>query len=243
MRIDPKDEICGYPALLVRKALRSLRTAGAWGLAALEAAAKLSPGAGRSLAKALQANGLIELADPGRWTVTQAGRTVAAATAARRISRATAENALAQFLERVTRVNTDSYFLARVTRLLLFGSMLRPEVEWLSDVDVAVQLEAKEKDFDRLRAQTLHRVEELTARGHRFRGFLEQEGWWYFETRRFLKGGSRVISMADYNVEKALVLAVPHRVLIGMPEEFPAEADLEMPKAVWRKQRPRDCPF
>ena len=53
------------------------------------------------------------------------------------------------------RVNSDRHSLARVTRLVLYGSMLRPEVEWLSDVDVAVQLEAKEKDFDRLREQTL----------------------------------------------------------------------------------------
>jgi predicted nucleotidyltransferase len=173
MRIDPKGEIAGYPALLVRKALRNLRTADGWGLWALEAAAKLSPGAGRSMAKALRKSGLIELTDPGRWTVTQAGRTTAAATAAREIRRATAEKALAQFLERVTRVNTDPYFLARVTRLVLFGSMLRPKVERLSDVDLAVQLEAKEKDVDRLRAQTLRRVEELAAEGHWFRDFLE----------------------------------------------------------------------
>jgi predicted nucleotidyltransferase len=243
MRIDPKSEIAGYPALLIRKTLRSLRTADGWGLLALEAAAKLPPGAGRALAQALQTEGLIELTNPDRWTVTQAGRTMAAATAARRISRATAENALVQFLERVTRVNTDPYFLARVTRLVLFGSMLRPEVGWLSDVDLAVQLEAKEKDFDRLRAQTLHRVEELTTRGHRFRNFLDQEGWWYLETRRFLKGGSRVVSLADYNVEKALVLAVPHRMLIGVPEELPAEADLETPKPERRKRRQSDCPF
>jgi len=243
MRIDPKGEICGYPALLVHKTLRSLRAADGWGLLALEEAAKLSPGTGRALAKALQKNGLIELREPGRWTVTQTGRTMAAATAAHRISRATAEKALAQFLDRAIRVNSDPYFLARVTRLVLYGSMLRPEVEWLSDVDVAVQLEAKEKDFDRLRAQTLDRVEDLAARGHRFRDFLEREAWRYFETRRFLKGGSRVISLADYNVEKALVLAGPHRVLIGAPEEVPAEADPETPKAVRQKRRPRDCPF
>jgi predicted nucleotidyltransferase len=244
MRIDPKGEIAGYPALLVRNALRNLRTADRWSVLALEAAAKLPPGAGRSMAKALQKNGLIELTDPGRWTVTQAGRTTAAATAARQISPATAENALAQFLERVTRVNSDPYFLAGVTRVVLFGSMLRPEVKWLSDVDLAVQIEAKEKDFDRLRAQTMRRVEELAAQGHCFRGgFLEQEAWWYFETRRFLKGGSRVLSLADYNVEKALVLAGPHRVLIGIPEESPGEAEPETPKPARRKRRPRDCPF
>ena len=73
-------------------------------------------------------------------------------------------------------------------------------------------------------------MDDLAARGHRFRDFLEREGWWYFETRRFLKGGSRGISLADYNVEKALVLAGRHRVLIGVPEEHPAEAEPEAPK-------------
>ena len=141
------------------------------------------------------------------------------------------------------RVNTDPYFLARVTRLVVYGSMLRPEVERLSDVDVAVQLEPKEKDLNRLRAQTPDRVEELAAGGHRFRDFLEQEAWWYFETRRFLKGGSRVISLADYNVEKDLVLAGPHRLLIGAPEEPSAQPKPEAPKPVRRNLRCRDCPF
>jgi predicted nucleotidyltransferase len=243
MRIDPKGEIAGYPALVVRNALRNLRTADAWGLLALEKAAKLTPGAARTMAKALQKDGLVELIEPGRWAVTQAGRTLVAATAARPISRSTAEKALEKFLDRVKRVNTDPYFLARVNRLVLYGSMLRPEVERLSDVDLAVQLETKEKDPDRLRAQTLRRVEELAARGHRFRDFLEEAGCWYFETRRFLKGGSRVISLADYNVEKILVLAAPHRVLIGVPEELETEAEPGKPKSARRKRRLRDCPF
>ena len=49
---------------------------------------------------------------------------------------------------------------------MLLGSMLRPEVERLNAVDLAVQLEAKEKDIDRLRARTLLRVEELAPSFH-----------------------------------------------------------------------------
>ena len=40
---------------------------------------------------------------------------------------------------------------------------------------------------------------------------------------RFLKGRSRVISLADYTMEKSLVLAVPHRMLLGEPEELEPE--------------------
>jgi len=70
---------------------------------------------------------------------------MAAATPARRISRATGERAVAHFLDRVTRVK----FHARgLTRLVLFGSMLMPEVEWLSDVDLAWTRAERRKDFD-----------------------------------------------------------------------------------------------
>src|SRR5258708_5618306 len=83
----------------------------------------------------------------------------------------------------------------------------------------AVPLGDKEADFDKWRAQNAERVEQLTELGRRFRNFLEQEFCWFLETFQFLKGRSRVIALADYNVEKALVLAVPHRLLIGLPEE------------------------
>ena len=55
------------------------------GVEALENAAKLTPGAGRAYAKAkaLQAEGLIEVSRHGGWTVTQAGETLAVSTAAR----------------------------------------------------------------------------------------------------------------------------------------------------------------
>jgi hypothetical protein len=94
---------------------------------------------------------------------------------------------LQQFLARVEQVNNDPYFLGRVTRVVLFGSMLKPEVERLSDVDLAVELASKEEDFDRMRARNYECVEELCAQGHRFRNFLEQEGYWYGEVFGFLQ--------------------------------------------------------
>ena len=147
----------------------------------MEAAAGLKPGDGRALVKTLRSEGLIEAAGHGAWEVTQAGRTFSSATAAKRITRATAEKALQQFLGRVERVNNDPYFLGKVTRVVLFGSMLKPEVERLSDVDLAVEVASKEADFDRARVKNYERVEKLATEGHRFRNFLEQEGCWYWE--------------------------------------------------------------
>lgn len=243
MRIDPKGTVAGWPSLLVRRVLRQLRARLPWGLNELESAASVEAGEGRDLMKALLAQGLIERAGRERWEVTQAGRTLAAATAAKRVTRATAENALRQFLGRVERVNKDPYFLGKVTKVVLFGSMLKPEIDRLSDVDLAVELASKETDFDRARVQNYERVEKLALQGHRFRNFVEQEGCWYWEIFGFLKGQSRVIALADYAVEKALVLAVPHRFLLGQPDQTAVQSAPDNSNPVARKRRPRDCPF
>jgi predicted nucleotidyltransferase len=74
---------------------------------------------------------------------------------------------LAEFLERVRRVNGDEYFLAKVTKVVLFGSFLRDGVDRLSDVDVAVQLEPKQRDVERAWVLNEERVAELTSKGQR----------------------------------------------------------------------------
>ena len=134
-------------------------------------------------------------------------------------------------------------FLGKVTRVVLFGSMLEPAVERLSDVDLAVEVASKDADFDRARVRNYERAEELVTRGHRFRNFLEQEGCWYSEVFKFLKGQSRVIALADYSVEKTFVLTVPHRFLIGQPEQIAVQSVPSTPEPRARKRRPRDCPF
>jgi predicted nucleotidyltransferase len=169
--------------------------------------------------------------------------TFSAASAARPVTRVTAERALTQFLERVRQVGQDPYFLAKVTRLVLFGSMLKPEVKRLSDVDLAVELTPKEVDWERAQVLNRQRAEELASRGHQFRSFLEVEHCWHRETFKFLKGRSRVIALADYAAEKSFVLAAPHRMLIGEPEQIAAESVPNAPQKVVRKRRPPGCPF
>jgi predicted nucleotidyltransferase len=234
--------IAGLPALRVRRMLRQLRTRLPWGLSELESAASVDAGAGRTLIKALLAEGLIEADRSRRLKVTQAGQTFSSATAAKRVTRATAQKALQQFLGPVEQVNNDAYFLGKVTRVVLFGSVLQPEVERLSDVDLSVELASKEEDFDRARVQNYERVEVLATQGHRFRNFMEQEGCWYWEVFGFLKGQSRVIALAEYSAEKPFVLTVPHRFLMGQPE-IAAQPVPSTHKSGARKRRPRGCPF
>lgn len=188
------------------------------------------------------AEGLIEPAGRGKWTLTRAGQSFSSATAAKRVTRATAELALERFLSRVQRVNEDPYFLAKVTRVVLFGSMLKSEVERLSDVDLAVELAPKEPDFGRARSRNFARVEELARQGHRFGNFLKREGCRYWETFGFLKGQDRVISLADYTQEKEFIVKVPHRILLGDSEPAPIVPEPVEPR-LNRARRPRSCRF
>jgi hypothetical protein len=119
--------------------------------------------------------------------------------------------------------------------------MLNPQAQRLSDVDVAVELAPKEADYDLVRALNRRRKNwpgKVGSSGT----FLEMELWWHRETFQFLKGGSRVIALADYAAEKSFILAVPHRVLIGRPEQLPAENPAP-PTPTRRSRRPRGLPF
>lgn len=243
MRIDPTGLVAGWPALQVRRVARRLRTHLQWGVAEIADAASMTPKEGRTLIRRLIAEGLVEPVGRHAWTLTQAGCTFCAATAAKKITRATAQKALKQFLERVERVNCEPYFLGKVTRAVLFGSLLKPDMERLSDVDLAVQLAPKEPDFDRARTKNYERVETLAAQGHRFRNLIELEGCWYWEVFGFLKGRSHLIALADYSVEKTFILAAPHQFLIGESEELAISAAVITPKPAVKKRRPRDCPF
>ena len=199
-------------------------------------------GGGRRLAEVMRDEGFVEPSGRGGWRLTQAGVTFSVATAAKPVTRATAEQALAQFLDRVRRAGQDPYFLAKPIRVVLYGSMLKRDVQRLSDVDLAVELVPKEADPARAQVLNQERVEELAARGHEFRNILEVGHCWHRETFKFLKSRSRVISLADYAVEKSFILAVPHQFLIGTPEQTQA-SEPATPAPAARKRRPRGVPF
>ena len=243
MRIDPKESIGGQPALLVRQTLRRLRDQLQWRVEDLESTASLKTGEARTFLKTLLAEGLVESTGPGTWTITQAGQSLSSATAAKRVTRATAEKSLQEFSRRVERVNREPYFLGKVTRVVLFGSLLKREVERVSDVDLAVEIVEKEADSGLARSKNYDRVEQLAAAGHRFRNVVEMAGCWHLEVFSFLKGRSRVIALVDYAAEKSFILAVPHRFLLGKPEPSAAQNPPSTRKRPARQRRSEDCPF
>jgi len=67
-------------------------------------------------------------------------------------------------------VNRRPVFLAKVAEVVLFGSMLKPEVDRVSDVDLAVEILPKESNSERARAINERRVLELELLGRAFAG-------------------------------------------------------------------------
>jgi hypothetical protein len=185
--------------------------------------------------------GLIECAGSERWSVTQTGQTLSSATAAARVTRATGERALQEFMARVGRVNRDRHYLGKVSAVVLFGSMLKPEVDRPSDVDIAVEIAPKEADPERARSKNESRARKLEANGHHFRGLLGLQLCWYWEVFTYLKGKSRVISLVDLRREGEIVWAAPHQILFrenGWKRYVPPP-----PPVVHPAPPVDDCPF
>lgn len=167
MRIDSKSLVGGFPALKIRKLVRKLNNLQYWNAKTVQVILRNERSEAEAIVRALVEAGLARAA-PIRGmdtcATTQFAQSFGSATAAKPITRQTADHALAQLLERVNQVNRDESFLAKVTKVVLFGSYLRAEVGRLSDLDVAVELQPKEPNGDRLGELTRKRVEQLQDR-------------------------------------------------------------------------------
>src|SRR5712671_1378643 len=100
MRIDSKSSVGGYPALLVRKLVRGLINYLYWDLETVQRILHLGPHEASGLVKALEAAGLAKGnrgKRPKTWTTTQLAQSFSSATAAKPITRKTAEKTLTQF--------------------------------------------------------------------------------------------------------------------------------------------------
>jgi predicted nucleotidyltransferase len=245
VRIDPKAVIGGYPALMIRKLVRKLNNIQYWKAETVQVILRNERSEAEAIVKTLVEAGLAVTA-PIRvmdgWATTQFARSFGSATAAKPITRKTADHALSQLLERVNQVNTEERFLAKVTKLVVLGSYLRADVDRLSDLDIAVELQPKEANWDRLRELTLKRVEQLEIAGRRF-NWIEIQYWWHLEAFRFLKSRSRAISLIDYTAEKKFVDSVPHLVLRSVAPEVTQPTADKAKAPARRRRRPSDCPF
>lgn len=214
MNIDPKTRIAGFASIAVRNCLRRLLDWD-WTAEDVKSLLKATEAQADELLQVLHQNGYIEPVDHRlqTWRTTVKGNALALASAARPISRAIAERELQRFLERTAEVRDSTYWLWKVNRAILFGSLLTTDKPKVSDVDIAVELVPKEKDPGKLSKLVQARIEAVIKSGKRFRNLTEEVSWPYFEVFRFLKSGSRVISLHDFAVEARILQDVEVKVI------------------------------
>ncbi len=197
MYINPRSLIADIPAKRVRDFLRSASDF-EWSPPFVAQRLRISDEAAEQLVAELQRLGYVEpVSDPqgnNRFRRTLNGSSFALASAARPITRRTADRKLREILERVRRVNDSDYYLYRVQRVLVFGSYLTGE-EILNDVDVAVELVPREQDPDKQRELGQRRISEVLKAGRQFSNYVEQLFWPETEVMLFLKSRSRGISL------------------------------------------------
>ncbi len=212
MRIKSTEKIAGRPALSVRDFFR--HNDDGFVLTDVRAFFGVAATTASRMVKAFVESGYAEPSAPVGglkcWKTTIKGRQLAHATAAKPISRATAERKLSEFLERVKIIRDDPYYLYRVTRVVVFGSYLSGSKD-LGDIDLAVRIVHKEGDPDKQRALNKQRCREAEAGGRSFGAFVDRLYWPETEVRRFLKSGSRCFSLHD--LEEIPRLGCEHKVI------------------------------
>lgn len=206
MYVDPTSKIGGLPVLRLRSFFKSVGD-GEWPVEKLAETFSLETETAAVIARDLVRKGLLEdsarVGKPDHFRVTLAGRRLALASAARPMSRHTADSVLARFLERVHAVNADSYHLYRVQQVQVFGSYLARQ-DRLNAIDIVVKLLPRHMNPDRLARQMEVRVQEARHAGRNFGNPAQELIWSRKEVMLYLKAQSRAITLheADEDVLK-----------------------------------------
>lgn len=203
MNIDSRTTIAGLPAMNARKLVSSIpfETNG-FSIRCFANRFKISHEIAKTRIEAFESEGYFEkVRDDGnktRWQLTMKAATLAQASAAKKVKRATADKHYQAFLQRVHEINCNDSYLYRVTKVALFGSYLSGTGP-VSDIDLFIWVSSKPKfdtDFTITREQ---RTKEMLAEGRRFRDLSEALHWPELDVRKYLKNGSRVISIQRHN--------------------------------------------
>jgi predicted nucleotidyltransferase len=208
MRIDSKEQIADIEILKVRDLLRRVNNTDEWQDDFVIHRLKISPEQANRLINELNRKGYIEPARIYRqkqfYRKTLKGSTLGLASAAKPVTRKTADRIISEFMDRVRQVNSDPSFLVKVKRVLVFGSYLT-EVSRINDIDVAVELAWKENH-----PRVLNKDKALLAlylsnyaekKGKKFSTFIDRLEWPEHEVRLFLKSRSRALSIHSIDDE------------------------------------------
>lgn len=132
------------------------------------------------------------------WGMTVKGCALVQASAARKVKRETADRHYHAFMGRVNEINQSDTYLYQVTKVALFGSYLT-NAKTVSDIDLFVWLDRKLKFEDSFNEIFEQRTMLMQAQGRRFKSHLDLNSWPELDVRKYLKMGSRVISIQGHN--------------------------------------------
>jgi predicted nucleotidyltransferase len=199
MQITKDQLIAGQPALRVRSFVRTYRIL-SFSTSEFEKVLNLSPREALNFAHEMVNLGFLtpstnrSLDGKAVYQVGDQGHMLAIASAAKPISRKTANRVLREFIERVELVNASNEYAYRVESVVLFGSILSDK-ERLGDVDVAIELQAATRDLEEFQKRLGDRWSAALESDRSFSSNFELLAWPDIEVRRFLKSRSRSLSL------------------------------------------------
>jgi hypothetical protein len=225
LQIKSTDAVCGIPIMQVRGFFQSMV---AWhrdsfDLPRLRDQLSLDEKSAMALASGLVAQGYVEEPQDGVYKFTDKAGELVRASAASKVSRKTAEGALAGLLERVNQYNLDADKIMTILTVVVFGSFLGTG-DKLGDLDVTVKLRDRNlKDHDRTDTMLVYAKQS----GRIFSTFLNQLCWAETELYQILKARKRTINIQPWNVFLKMAAKnpgrIPYKVMFGNTEEVAAE--------------------
>jgi predicted nucleotidyltransferase len=220
MRIDSKEQIADVEILKVRDLLRRVNNTDEWEDDFVVYRLKISPEKANRLINELKRRGYIEptriYSQKQLYRKTLKGSTLGLASAAKPVTRKTANRIFPEFMDRVGQVNSDPSFLVKVKKVLVFGSYLT-DASRINDIDVAVELAWKENHpmvLNKDKARLALNLSEIAERkGKKFNSFLDRLDWPEHEVRLFLKSRSRTLSI--HPIHDEILNRVEYRVFFS----------------------------
>lgn len=231
MRIDPEDQLFGYPILTIRDLLRKrvfnhTQTREFLKVDAAEAERVMQALADKWYICKVQHPGALR---PDLWETTPDGSQLAMASTLPPITRAEADVILEDLKERILHIRDSDDFLYHVQQALVFGSYIRG-AEALSDVDVIVKLRPKSQfggSFDDiLRAK----LDALRAQGISIAAPTDWVRAMQVEIFNYLRKGSQYLGLLPENQLKVIEEADRRRGLPNPGLEYRVIYDFEVPQ-------------
>jgi hypothetical protein len=223
MQIVKDQLVAGYPALTVRTFLRRYRSCtivAATVAYALKIDDKQATDFLRQLASLdmVRPAEYLPLDEKAAYEITTHGNAFANASAAKPVSRKTAELVLQRLMERVRMVNDNPDLVYRIESVVLFGSMLSA-AERLGDVDIAIELQAKVTEEAAFRKWCDKRRHIALEQGRHFSSTFEWVVWPSTEISLLLKARSHALSLHEFS-QLGQMTGVCYRVLWGDAERI-----------------------